>query len=477
MKLQQSIHAMPRSLWIGGLVLLCLVLFNGQGGAMVLTDEMKMPLPERLDQARARVQQGAVGDELTRALADVVRFTGEEERPATIAVLTDLAAQAPEGSPQWQALLLAKGTLLLYAGIKSEGHDLFEIALTAGWPGAYEAYTQALRDTNQWEEALWMEYQRCIGAAPFMAYRTAETSMLDFCNAMFQFKARRLPYSCVETIGTVLEASSAYPSAQPLGLIFCLAADREWDMALTRLAELETTLQSNPADPEYNNLPLYRLLIQNRRGDAFEVLRPLFDQVVERQGGDFVAASRLMFRTYPIFVNTDGEGMRRLDEWVYCVVLDPRMQSLSVQAQFHPEELACLYNHLQSGLAWSGNWDGAKQTCLLAMGSYFPGTMNGTEMAKNFVRYLEWDNQEIEAFILAEQILQHYPYDPVVPSTEFYLAQPLLRGQRHAEAEVLLQDCLRRIGPTTDFHAQIRYAAAQRQLQGLQRFKQREMAP
>lgn len=261
-------------------------------------------------------------------------------------------------------------------------------------------------------------------------------------------------YSCLETFPAELKPSARFPHAQALAQVFCLAADAQYDQALAQLDSLETSLQNSKAEDasEYKNMPLYKLLIQVRRGDKKDGLQVLFDSFVARQGGDFVAACHLLFKAFPAYVSTNPEGLRCLDELACLALQNEQMQNLDVQNSFTEEEMACLYNYWQLGLAWSGDWQKAEQICLIGIEKFFPQTPSGANMAKCYACFLFQHRNYDEASVLFKNILDIAPYDIVTPTSDYYLAWHLGGQNRFDEAILLLNNCIEHINQSSDFN-------------------------
>ena len=185
--------------------------------------------------------------------------------------------------------VLVQARLLLFLGEREEAVSLFETAINREWPDATEYYIRSIRDVVGITPAYMVELYLQAFEDP------GEDLYWFFRNMVFPYD-RPFKTPAMEDVQPFCIRHSSFPEYEELARAACLAVDERYGEAGV---VLDALAESQLSDGEYRNIPIYRIIVLAKQGEAADLLPPLVEDYMRRNSDRLMdVRERLIAITY-----------------------------------------------------------------------------------------------------------------------------------------------------------------------------------
>lgn len=421
-----------------------------------ILENKQLPIAERRARSMATIETSkgeAIVGEAARdlALVSVARHEAEEVLP----ILDALAERYQEGTAVYTNAMLGKARLLARLGRGAEAKTIFNRALSNRWSkDTYKSLNEVFAAVGDHEYLAVKAYEVQVGMGWTDEDRKFYEIPNDFLDTFYHLRALALSdsnYSCVQEVLPKLQQNPECEELRQIAVALCLAADSRNDVALAILENEDTRLQSfnfhgRTAD-ERKNVPLYQAAILFFEGIDFDAARKAFREYMDRNTDDRIRVlERGLKITHTMELNQDD--LRKIPELTGFLLESEFGTDETIRRELTERRRASLLIMHQLGLSWREDWDGAARVCQEIMKDFYPQTLTGASAAMNWGMYLWQRRHDYDAAEgVFRDILEHAPFDGIVPHVKRLLAKLLARRGEYESALVLLDDTIERIDP------------------------------
>ncbi len=421
---------------------------DAQRAESFLLQSKKLPATERVDRAKATIENSTDDVVVAEAVYDLSRFWNNPEEK--LAVIEEVLSKVDTNSKSCQRAEMAKAHILARLDRKAESRAIFEKGVAEGWERALHFYHNSLWETGDYPQIAIDTYKR-LAETPDTDHSGEYQRERDFVGMFDSLRAMRAldpAFQAIDTVYPQLKDSESRPLAKPFAEAVCLAADDRYSEALVALDTIQDASDSGKykGPDESQNLPFLRaaaLFFEGRDPYAARAqMRRYMDLTADNP---FWAMSRISYFLCTM-EHSDRDGKNILE--LTSMLLDCEyMTDPAVRSKLQDWQLASILGWHQKGLTFRGRWEESADLCLKIMDQYYPQTITGANTALGIGLYVSWHDKDRDgAERILRAILEEAPYDGVAVYVLVALAEIAdARGDR-AKALTLLDEAFDRMG-------------------------------